>query len=225
MSSNVVPPRNTATAAVQSSAAREKTGRGTATTLPVDFLRIPGRKYPQQQQQQQQQHSVGHAGGMTDEQLARMLQDELFQEELRSSLTRPCMERRNNPEFSHLAGRRHAQMTGRSTYSGAGVGGGGPNWEEIGNRLSELGDTAKRRFQEFAANWSDPNRRNRNTHRQTAQTTERRGLLSNTNELDMEEEMDFVGGASSTGEAVELRDVSGAGNSGGIDWSGNKKKD
>lgn len=83
MSSNVVAPRNTATAAVQSSAAREKTGRGTATTLPVDFLRIPGRKYPQQQQQQQQ-HNVGHAGGMTDEQLARMLQDELFQEELRS---------------------------------------------------------------------------------------------------------------------------------------------
>jgi hypothetical protein len=82
MSSNVAPPRNTATAAVQSSAAREKAGRGTATTLPVDFLRVPGRKYPQQQQQQQ--HNVGHAGGITDEQLARMLQDELFQEELRS---------------------------------------------------------------------------------------------------------------------------------------------
>ena len=59
---------------------------------------------------------------MTDEQLARMLQDELFQEELR-----------NNPEFSHLAGRRNhhftggssGQMTGRSTYGGAGGGGGG----------------------------------------------------------------------------------------------------
>lgn len=61
---------------------------------------------------------------MSDEQLARMLQDELFQEELR-----------NNPEFSHLAGRRNpragypggggrGQSTGRSTYSGAAGGGG-----------------------------------------------------------------------------------------------------
>eukprot|EP00804_Cyclotella_cryptica_P016197 CCRYP_005699-RA/>CCRYP_005699-RA protein AED:0.01 eAED:0.01 QI:217/1/1/1/0.66/0.5/4/2369/321 len=211
MSSNVAPPRN------QSGVARETTsGRGTATTLPVDFLRIPGRKYPQQQPPPQQ--SVGRAGGMTDEQLARMLQDELFQEELR-----------NNPEFSHLAGRRHAQqMTGRSTYSGAGGGGGGPNWEEIGNRLSELGDAAKRRFQEFAANWSDPNRINRNTQRPAAQTTERRGLLSSNNDLDMEEEMNFVGGSSAAGDAVELRDVgggSGAGSGSGIDWSGDKKKD
>lgn len=54
-----------------------KKGRGTPTTLPVDFLRIPGRKYPQQQE------AVGAGGGMTDEELARMLQDELFQEELR----------------------------------------------------------------------------------------------------------------------------------------------
>jgi len=64
---------------------------------------------------------------MTDEQLARMLQDELFQEELR-----------NNPEFSHLAGRRNprahpswgaggagagGQTTGRSNYGGAAGGG------------------------------------------------------------------------------------------------------
>lgn len=106
-------------------------GRGTPVVLPDDFLRIPGRKYPAA--------SDGAAGPiasaagtgqtMTDEQLARMLQDELFQEELR-----------NNPEFSHLAGRRNpsarssfgpggqripatsVQATGRSQHAGAGGG-------------------------------------------------------------------------------------------------------
>lgn len=37
--------------------------------------------------------------------------------------------------------------------------------------------------------------------------------------------MDFVGGASATGDSVELRDVSGAGSGEGVDWSGDKKKD
>jgi hypothetical protein len=88
-----------------------------------------------------------------------------------------------------------------------------------------MGDTAKRRFQEFAANWSDPSRRYQYPQQHqpnaaaAAGTNERRGLLSN-NDLDMEEEMDFVGG-SGRGDAVELRDVS----SGGVDWSGDKKKD
>ena len=77
---------------------------------------------------------------MTDEQLARMLQDELFQEELR-----------NNPEFSHLAGRRNprahhpswgagaagagGQTTGRSNYGGA-AGGGGDVGKDILEGLS-----------------------------------------------------------------------------------------
>lgn len=53
----------------------DKKRRGIATTLPLDFLRIPG-----------QQHIS------SDEALARMLQDKLFQDEIR-----------NNPEFAHLA--------------------------------------------------------------------------------------------------------------------------
>jgi hypothetical protein len=103
---------------------------GTPAVLPSDFLRIPGRKYPATTTAASSSSTgssfatSGIAGQvMTDEQLARMLQDELFQEELR-----------NNPEFSHLAGRRnprataHApwgagaggQTTGRSNYGGAG---------------------------------------------------------------------------------------------------------
>lgn len=46
---------------------------------------------------------------------------------------------------------------------------------------------------------------------------ERRGLLSG-NDLDMEEEMNFIG--SGGNDSVELRDVKG-----GVDWSGDKKKD
>jgi hypothetical protein len=59
----------------------EKKGRGTPVDLPADFLRIPG--------------YVGSASGSAideDEALARMLQDELFSQELA-----------NNPEFAHLA--------------------------------------------------------------------------------------------------------------------------
>jgi hypothetical protein len=101
-------------------------GRGLPTVLPSDFLRIPGRKYPASSPNDAIPNARPGPGAsmgqlVTDEQLARMLQDELFQEELR-----------NNPEFSHLAGRRNpkvdhfaggsssGQMTGRSTYAGTG---------------------------------------------------------------------------------------------------------
>jgi len=69
MTSNVTTPRT-------NTAAKQKKGRGTPTSLPDDFLRIPGRKYSQPQ-------NATNGRGLTDEQLARMLQDELFQEELR----------------------------------------------------------------------------------------------------------------------------------------------
>ena len=82
---------------------------------------------------------------------------------------------------------------------------------------ADLGDAAKRRFQAFAASWSDPNR---SSPQRTSSGNERRGLLSGNADLDMEEEMNFVG--SSNNDAVELRDVGG---SGGVDWSGDKKKD
>jgi hypothetical protein len=86
MASNVtVPSSRYAAPAPASAAAPVKKGRGTPTTLPMDFLRIPGQKYPIQQETAANPNAAG--GGMTDEQLARMLQDELFQEELRLVFT------------------------------------------------------------------------------------------------------------------------------------------
>jgi hypothetical protein len=75
-------------------ASKNKKGRGTDTDLPPAFLRIPGYK-----------GRGGQEGGQVmdqDEALARMLQDELFSQELA-----------NNPEFAHLA---------RSRNNGAGRG-------------------------------------------------------------------------------------------------------
>ena len=66
-----------------------RTERGTPTELPKDFLRIPGYNH---------RSLVGAGSGaergaaMDDETLARMLQDELFSEELA-----------RNPDFAHLA--------------------------------------------------------------------------------------------------------------------------
>lgn len=74
-------------------AAAPRAGRGTPTELPKDFLRIPGYKY------RSTNGTAGATGGsaaaaaaMDDETLARMLQDELFSEELA-----------RNPDFAHLA--------------------------------------------------------------------------------------------------------------------------
>ena len=79
MASNVTAPPAAARTSTTQPRQPMKTGRGTLTTLPNDFLRIPGRKYPQTAQEA----TASTGGGLTDEQLARMLQDELFQEELR----------------------------------------------------------------------------------------------------------------------------------------------
>ena len=68
-----------------SAAAPPRKGRGTPTTLPEDFLRIPGYKVPTNA-------AAGSSAPMDDETLARMLQDELFSEELA-----------RNPDFAHLA--------------------------------------------------------------------------------------------------------------------------
>lgn len=65
----------------QSTTNNQKRGRGTPTSLPDDFLRI--------------KPASGQSTVDADEALARMLQDELFSEELR-----------RNPDFAHLAGRR-----------------------------------------------------------------------------------------------------------------------
>lgn len=178
-------------------------GRGTYTTLPPDFLRIPGRNYPATTSTAAAAAGAAtNSNGMTDEQLARMLQDELFQEELR-----------NNPEFSHLAhGRRQQPQQQRKQQQGP----------DLLEKLSELGDVAKSRFQAFAAGWNSHNHQNSSgggggglfggggAHNNSGPSprggNERRGLLSS--DLDMEEdeeEMDFIGGNS--GRDVELQSV------------------
>ena len=66
-------------------------GRGTPTSLPEDFLRVPGVSVT----------STSREAMDEDEALARMLQDELFSQELA-----------NNPEFAHLARGGRPRMVG-----------------------------------------------------------------------------------------------------------------
>ena len=163
---------------------------------------------------------------MTDEQLARMLQDELFQEELR-----------NNPEFSHLGnyyGSSRGRQQNNNNYGSRTQQQGqhGQQQQQQGpdifDKLSELGDAARQRFQAFAAGWNNAQGNNNTTNSgggglfglggavggsgggsggspsNRGGGNERRGLLSG--ELDMdeeEEEMDFIGG----GRDVELKSV------------------
>jgi CUE domain len=89
-----------------------KKGRGTPTTLPDDFLRIPGYK---RSVASAANATANGAAAMDDETLARMLQDELFSEELA-----------RNPQFAHLA-------TGRSS---AGRSRGGQSANGGSNRVS-----------------------------------------------------------------------------------------
>ena len=243
MASNAAPPTPLRRPAAAPKPPAGTKGRGAPTVLPVDFLRIPGRKYSAADASPSTTSAATNRGGITghpiasasgpgamgqmmsDEQLARMLQDELFQDEIR-----------NNPEFSHLAGRRNprsgvsasggrGQSTGRSMYSGATGGAaqaGGA--DALLKGLSDLGDNAKRRFQAFAASWNDPNAQQQgggsgnrrplfggagsSSQNVTGQSrgNEHRGLLSN--DLDMEEEeLDFVGGGG--GNSVEMNDVGG----------------
>jgi len=108
-------------------------GRGTPTTLPRDFLRIPGHATPTTNATSSP--APGNSQMISDEQLARMLQDELFVSELA-----------NNPEFAHIAtnqrgGRmpmsiREAQMMGQHQQQNARAGGG--EGSGSGNGASEV---------------------------------------------------------------------------------------
>ena len=114
-------PNATATGAASSSATSSavpaKKGRGTPTELPTDFLRIPG-----------YQGTAG--GGMdADEALARMLQDELFTQELA-----------NNPEFAHLARGRPRTSGGQPIRGGAG----GRNINRVGELPSRTAGAPRR---------------------------------------------------------------------------------
>jgi hypothetical protein len=156
-----------------------KKGRGTPTELPPDFLRVPSGRVAAEPESQMDK----------DEALARMLQDELFTEELAQ-----------NPDFAHLARGRPNTSGGMPTRTGSSraassrmtessrrVAGDQPN---IMGKISELGDNAKRRLQTLAAQFNA--NRNNNNPSQGGQSgtanvaaAERRGLLDNDHD-DME---------------------------------------
>jgi len=126
--------------------------RGTPTTLPADFLRLPGyRPSPSETNSRAATNTSTDGQPMDDETLARMLQDELFSEELA-----------RNPDFAHLAGRRRSQQP-RVTASNARIPAAQPGaplqnpFEGVNvmQKLSSMGDGARRRLQLFANNFEN----------------------------------------------------------------------
>ncbi len=157
----------------QPSSNKWKKGRGIVTTLPDDFLRIPG--------------NAGDISG--DEALARMLQDKLFADELR-----------NNPEFAHLAQGRGQANRG---YPGFGRAAGGNNNQQhegpnIMEALGSMGENAKKRLQELAIKVKRninniENGRTTGPFSSNGGSAERRGLLDIGEDDDDEQEISFVG--------------------------------
>jgi hypothetical protein len=170
-----------------------KKGRGTPTALPPDFLRIPSG-----QTSTTPMASATPATQMdSDEALARMLQDELFTEELAQ-----------NPDFAHLArgrpntsggmpsrGSNPRPASARQSESSRRAAAGGGDQPDIMGKITQLGDTAKRRLQTLAAQFNNAKdkARSNNPNAQgggqsdTANVAagERRGLLDNDHD-DME---------------------------------------
>lgn len=155
-----------------SAAPKWKKGRGTPTTLPDDFLRIPS----------------NGSNISSDEALARMLQDKLFADEIR-----------NNPEFAHLAqgrgqpGRGFPGMQRNRVHQNQNE---GPNIMEA---LGSMGENAKKRLQELAVKVKNNinNIDNANSRRGPfggggGGASERRGLLD-IGEDDDEQEISFIG--------------------------------
>eukprot|EP00536_Pseudo-nitzschia_multiseries_P009482 jgi/Psemu1/319650/estExt_fgenesh1_pm.C_2640015 len=167
--------------------------RGTPTTLPSDFLRLPGfRPAPSSRTQgasrSRAASSTSTEGGapMDDETLARMLQDELFSEELA-----------RNPDFAHLAGRQQQRRSERpASVSNArlpSAPGGAPMQNpfegvNVMQKLSSMSDGARRRLQLFASNFEDKMKNINNPNKNGVSATaglqeaggaaaERRGLL------------------------------------------------
>lgn len=169
----------TSTSRSPSSSARK--GRGTPITLPDDFLRIPGRPITAATTTTTTQSQL-----MDDEALARMLQDELFTEELA-----------RNPDFAHLArGGGSGRATNRSSATAraglpsqqrpAFLNAAPPNLNNITEKISELGDNARRRLQLLAAQF---NAKNSSSEGGTASSpgaqAERRGLLDDNDDLEL----------------------------------------
>lgn len=149
-------------------------GRGTPTTLPDDFLRIPGNG-----------HNIS-----SDEALARMLQDKLFAEEIR-----------RNPEFAHLAqgrGQSNRSFPGMQRNPFNQQQNEGPNIMEA---LGSMGEKAKKRLQELAVKVKNniDNIENANARRSVGpfgtgnRASERRGLLDiGEDDDDDEQEISFA---------------------------------
>jgi len=144
-----------------------KQGRGAPAALPDDFLRVPGFKIPA--------NAGASAAAMDDESLARMLQDELFSEELA-----------RNPDFAHLAGRgggRRRTAPPAQRRAGAPP----PNPFEgvnVMDKLSEMGDKTRQRLQIMARNFELRLNANKGAGggpstmpENTVSAAERRGLL------------------------------------------------
>ena len=179
---------STAPAPAPPSATATREGRGTPTDLPPDFLRVPGAPIPSSTSTMD-----------SDEALARMLQDELFSQELA-----------NNPEFAHLARGRPRMVGGRPTSArssrghigemprrSAGYPGNQSNRDEgpnILDKLSEMGDAAKHRLAAIAAQWNERNRSNTTTAMGSTRNVpqETRGLLDEDDDGE-EMEMTFAG--------------------------------
>jgi hypothetical protein len=146
----------------------QKKGRGTPTSLPDDFLRIPGQQY----------NSADN-----DAVLARMLQDKLFADELK-----------NNPEFAHLArgNYHHGRAIGHGTAPGAGYPGSNRGQHQglaLMEAISGMGENAKRRLQELGNKFKAINQNNRARASGGAGGSsgagERRGLLGDSEEQEV----------------------------------------
>ncbi|KAL3911426.1 MAG: hypothetical protein SGARI_001655 [Bacillariaceae sp.] len=129
--------------------AAARNGRGTPTTLPDGFLRLPGYKPAASTSSGA---AAAGGGAMDDETLARMLQDELFSEELA-----------RNPDFAHLARGGRRSGGSRTSASNARVPAsrrtaGGPNQNpfegaNLMQKVSDMGEGARRKLQQFAVNF------------------------------------------------------------------------
>jgi hypothetical protein len=150
-------------------------GRGALTYLPPDFLRIPNGTPVASNS------STSVEQLQSDEALARMLQDEMFS----SQVSR-------NPQLSHLAtGRSAATFPGQAQRRNDGAN----NQPDIMQKVSELGNNARKHLQLLAAQFNaNLNRVNNNSGSTTAANdstsgvaaSERRGLLDDADDDAME---------------------------------------
>lgn len=164
--------------------ASNRSTKGSKVELPEGFLRIPG-------------YTPQLSSLQDDEALARMLQDELFSEELR-----------RNPDFAHLARGRPAAVrsmsrpaasqhtgnpaqgiqnawndfTSRFKQPQQNSAGGVPQSPNVVEKISALGDNAKRRLQMLAAQFNANNPDHRSP---TAASAERRGLLDDHDDMEL----------------------------------------